>query len=206
VNELIKVTTNQQNEPIVSGRELHKFLGITERYSSWFDRMLQYGFMENIDFVGCKVFNALAKQELQDHAMKLDMAKEISMLQRNEKGKQARLYFIEVEKRYKAQLPATYLEALKALVASEEEKQRLVENNESLEIALNQSLKYYTVAKYNKKFKMGWNMAKCQRIGKELAGYCRARGYEIKKCPTNDERFGEVNTYPITVWEDFMRG
>lgn len=52
--------------------------------------MLKYGFVENIDFVGCKVFNTLAKQELQDHALKLDMAKEISMIQRNEKGKQAR--------------------------------------------------------------------------------------------------------------------
>lgn len=104
MNQLITITQNENNDQVVSGRELHEFLEITERYSTWFERMLKYGFAENIDFVGCKVFNTLAKQELQDHALKLDMAKEISMIQRNEKGKQARQYFIEVEKELKQQL------------------------------------------------------------------------------------------------------
>lgn len=98
MNELIKITTNENDEQLVSGRELHKFLEVTERYSTWFERMVKYGFVENSDFVGCKVFNTLARQELQDHAIKLDMAKEVSMIQRNEKGKQARQYFLEVEK------------------------------------------------------------------------------------------------------------
>ena len=62
------------------------------------DRMFKYGFEENLDYVGCKVFNAQARQEIQDHAIKLDMAKEICMLQRNEKGKIFRQYFIQVEK------------------------------------------------------------------------------------------------------------
>lgn len=62
------------------------FLGVSERYASWFNRMVKYGFQEGIDFTGCKAFNALANQELQDHAMSIGMAKEISMLQRNEKG------------------------------------------------------------------------------------------------------------------------
>ena len=56
--------------------------------------------IENYDFSGCKVFNTLANQELVDHILKLDMAKEISMIQRNEKGKQIRKYFIEVEKEF----------------------------------------------------------------------------------------------------------
>ncbi|WP_461198505.1 phage antirepressor KilAC domain-containing protein [Enterococcus sp. N249-2] len=98
MNDLIKVTTNENDEQLVSGRELYEFLAVSERYSSWFERMLKYDFSENIDFVGCKVFNALARQELQDHVLKLDMAKEISMIQRSEKGKQARQYFLQVEK------------------------------------------------------------------------------------------------------------
>lgn len=97
---LIKITENERGEPTVSGRELYKFLEVTERYSSWFNRMLQYGFVENIDYLGCKVFNTQARQELQEHILKISMAKEIAMLQRNEKGKQIRQYFIEVEKRY----------------------------------------------------------------------------------------------------------
>lgn len=98
MKELIKVTTNEKDENLVSGRDLHDFLEVSERYSTWFERMLKYGFTENVDFTGCKVFNTLARQELQDHALKLDMAKEISMIQRSEKGKQARQYFLQVEK------------------------------------------------------------------------------------------------------------
>ena len=98
MNQLISITTNENDEQLVSGRELHKFLEVTERYSTWFERMVKYGFVENVDYTGCKFFNTLARQELQDHAMKLDMAKEVSMIQRNEKGKQARQYFLEVEK------------------------------------------------------------------------------------------------------------
>lgn len=103
MKKLIPTTKDKNGRILVSGRDLHKFLEITERYANWFERMKQYGFVENVDFTGCKVFNALANQELQDHAMTIDMAKEISMLQRNEKGKIARQYFINVEKEYKKQ-------------------------------------------------------------------------------------------------------
>lgn len=117
----------------VSARDLYNFLECTERFQSWFDRQLQYGFVENVDFVGCKVFNTLANQELQDYAITIDMAKEVSMLQRSEKGKLARKYFIACEQKLREQsqnnLPRTYLEALKALVVAEEEKQRLALDN-----------------------------------------------------------------------------
>lgn len=99
MNELLKV--NYEADQIsLSARELHKFLELSERFSNWFERMKQYGFVENQDYLGRKVFNTLAKQELQDYEITLDMAKEITMIQRNEKGKQARQYFIEVEKQW----------------------------------------------------------------------------------------------------------
>lgn len=129
MNQLIKITQNENNESVVSGRELHGFLEVTERYSTWFERMVKYGFEENVDFVGCKVFNTLAKQELQDHALKLDMAKEISMIQRTAKGKEARQYFIQVEKEFKKQqlqIPTTQRELVQlALSANEETNQRI---------------------------------------------------------------------------------
>lgn len=99
MKELIKITTNEQGKKLVSARELHKGLEISERFNSWFKRMLQYGFEENIDYTGCKTFNTLARQELQDYAITLDMAKEISMIQRSELGKKFRQYFIECEKK-----------------------------------------------------------------------------------------------------------
>lgn len=100
----------------VSARDLYQFLQPTERFSSWFDRQLQYGFENGVDYLGCKVFNTLARQELQDFYISIDMAKEVSMIQRSQKGKQARQYFIECERRATQptfQIPQTLSEALR---------------------------------------------------------------------------------------------
>ncbi|WP_265331549.1 antA/AntB antirepressor family protein [Enterococcus faecium] len=131
MKELIKVTTNENNEQLVSGRELHEFLEVATEYKKWFSRMAEYGFVENIDFVRvtqkCPTPGGI--QNITDHAMKLDMVKEISMIQRTEKGKQARRYFIQVEKEYKQQsvlIPRTPRGLAKlALEANEETNQRL---------------------------------------------------------------------------------
>lgn len=96
-NELIPINYEEE-QPTVSARDLHEGLDISERFQSWFNRQLQYGFQENADYVGCKEFNALAKQELQDYSISVDMAKQICMLQRSEKGRQYRQYFIDLEK------------------------------------------------------------------------------------------------------------
>lgn len=105
MNELIKITYNNDN-PTVSARELHEFLEVKTEYKDWFPRMCEYGFSENIDF-NPLIFeqvryegNRQVKRKLQDHQLTVDMAKEICMLQRNEKGKQARQYFIELEKQW----------------------------------------------------------------------------------------------------------
>lgn len=115
MKELIKIT-EQNGRQAVSARELHKFLESAERFSKWFERMISYGFIENIDYQGCTFWDTLANQELTDYALTIDTAKEISMLQRSEKGKQARQYFIDCEKKLKQggfQLPQTFAEALK---------------------------------------------------------------------------------------------
>lgn len=99
--EIIKVEVNEQLEPIVSGRELHKELEIKTEYAKWFSRMIEYGFIENQDFIEVIVKNdenSKGGRPSTDHALKLDMAKEIAMIQRNEKGKEVRQYFIQVEK------------------------------------------------------------------------------------------------------------
>ena len=132
MNELIKITQNENGERLVSARELYEFLEVSERFSSWFDRQLKFGFEENVDFVGCKYFNTQANQELQNYVLKLDMAKELSMLARSERGKQARLYFIECEKQLTKQsykLPSTFKEALIMLVEAEEIKEKLILEN-----------------------------------------------------------------------------
>ena len=103
MKDLIKITTNDKGQQLVSGRELHEFLGIKTKYKDWFPRMVEYGFEEGIDFIMVtqkRVTNNLKNSvtTVIDHAISIDMAKEISMIQRTEKGKQARKYFIECEK------------------------------------------------------------------------------------------------------------
>lgn len=124
MNELIKVRA-EKGKQLVSGRELHEFLEVKTAYKDWFPRMCEYGFIEEIDFSSF-LSNSTGGRPSQDHTITIEMGKEISMLQRTEKGKQARRYFIECEKQLKENqltaLPQDYLTALKALVTSEEEK------------------------------------------------------------------------------------
>ena len=106
MNELISITTNEVGEPTVLGRELHEFLGVTTRYNDWFPRMVEYGFTEGKDFNLLKneqvrfEGNREVTRELIDHLLTIDMAKELAMIQRTDRGKQARQYFIQVEKDY----------------------------------------------------------------------------------------------------------
>ena len=80
--ELIKIKTNENGEQLVSGRELHEFLEVGTEYKKWFSRMTEYGFVENTDFtrVTQKCPTPGGVQNITDHAMTLDMAKEISMI------------------------------------------------------------------------------------------------------------------------------
>ena len=96
MTELIKVQ-ERDGEQLVSGRELHQFLESSERFSKWWERMVGYGFEENKDYTLYQKVHPQNKQEIIDYLMKISMAKEISMLQRNEKGKEARMYFIKCE-------------------------------------------------------------------------------------------------------------
>ena len=100
MNDLIRVNLNDNQEPVISGRELHDFLGVETSYRLWFPRMCEYGFMYGVDYTPYIFVHPQNNQETTDHAMKIDMAKELAMIQRSEKGRQARKYFIEVEKEY----------------------------------------------------------------------------------------------------------
>lgn len=110
------IQNHSQLQRAVYARDLYNFLKPTERFSSWFERQLQYGFTSGIDYLGCEVFNALANRTLQDFALSIDMAKEVSMIQRSKKGREVRQYFIECERKAlaaaKPKIPQTYAEAL----------------------------------------------------------------------------------------------
>lgn len=103
-NELVPVYETSTGEKVVYGIELHKVLGVKTRYNDWSERRLI-----DVDAVKNEDYEILLKNEqnlkggrpTKNHIIKLDTAKEMAMLERNEKGKQVRRYFIEVEKKYK---------------------------------------------------------------------------------------------------------
>jgi len=98
MNELIKVTY-ENDRPTVLGRDLHEVLEVQTPYKDWFPRMCEYGFTEETDYSAflCDRSDGLPGRQRQDHQLTLEMAKELCMLQRTEKGKMARQYFIQLE-------------------------------------------------------------------------------------------------------------
>ena len=102
--QVIPINTENPEHITVSARDLHTFLEVETKYADWFPRMCEYGFESGRDFNLLKIErvqnerNRMVKRLVDDAAITVDMAKEICMLQRNEKGKIARRYFVELEK------------------------------------------------------------------------------------------------------------
>lgn len=99
--EIAPIFDNENGEVKISGRQLHMFLEVPTRYNDWFARMCEYGFTEGVDFYSnLSKTSELGGRPAIDHLMTLSMAKELAMLQRTDKGKEARLYFIRIEEEW----------------------------------------------------------------------------------------------------------
>ncbi|MBO9615586.1 MAG: phage antirepressor KilAC domain-containing protein [Dyadobacter sp.] len=147
MQELIQIQTSKGGKKIVSAKELYDFLDLKSRFNDWIrNRIKKYGFIENQDFV-CLTKNLVTQTkggragaaiEI-DYALTLNMAKELAMVEGNERGKQARQYFIACETMLKTmatppafQLPTTYADALRKLAEEVESKERLLQENAEL--------------------------------------------------------------------------
>lgn len=140
MNELINVTLNENHEPVVSGRQLHETLGVKTRYNDWFNRMTEFGFTENEDYLAITQKRVTAQGNATnqtDHVIKLDMAKEIAMIQRTDKGKEVRKYFIQVEKDFNS--PEKIM--ARALLMADKKIKLLESQNENLLIELEEANK-----------------------------------------------------------------
>lgn len=138
-NNLISVEYDN-NRILVSGRELHRGLGIKTDYTEWFPRMCKYGFTEGVDFNFLKFGkvqkegNRLITRDIIDHQLTIDMAKEICMIQRSEKGKEYRKYFIELEKKWNT--PEAVM--ARALQMANEQLEKIKTENSKL-VTINQA-------------------------------------------------------------------
>lgn len=136
MNNLINVTLNENQEPVVSGRQLHKVLNVNSNYTTWFERMTEYGFTEGQDFLP-HLEKSTGGRPKQDHVLKLDMAKEIAMIQRTDKGKEVRQYFIQVEKDFNS--PEKIM--ARALKIADRKIISLEHKNEALQLELEEARK-----------------------------------------------------------------
>jgi len=197
MEQLIKVQANENGQQVVSARELHEFLEVKTDFTDWCKRMFEYGFEEGRDFTSY-LGESNGGRPSKEFALTIDCAKEISMLQRTDKGKEARLYFIECEKQLSLKTPQTYLEALKALVATEEEKQLLLESNKQLETKVDNLstafmyesnwLSILKVSMHNKVSEKVFDWRKLKQASDKM-------GYEVKKMQSR--RFKYQNLYHI---------
>lgn len=193
MNELLKV--NYDNDRItLSARELHEFLGIGTQYTKWFDRMSEYGFYENVDYqaISQKRLTAQGNETTYiDHEITLDMAKEIAMIQRSDKGKEVRQYFLELERRWNS--PEAVMN--RALEYSRKQVKALMEENKELKP---KALFADAVSASNESILIG-QLAKLIRqngyeIGQNrLFGYLRENGYLIKKGERYNQPTQKIN-------------
>ncbi|MGJ4099761.1 phage antirepressor KilAC domain-containing protein [Corynebacterium macclintockiae] len=127
MNELMPIQNNDGKQAVL-GRDLHQFLEVSRDYTNWFKQMVGYGFIEGQDFTP-DLAKSTGGRPRANHIVSLDMAKEISMIQRTDKGKQARQYFIECERKAN-EARDTSVENVKSVVAQ-------MTRSEILQIAMN---------------------------------------------------------------------
>lgn len=182
LGEELNIRTDENGETIISGRELHESLKISTQYTKWFERMTEYGFVENVDFIAISQKRLTAQGNettYTDHLLKLDMAKEIAMIQRTPEGKRIRQYLIQVEKAWNS--PEKIME--RALLIAKNNINRLEIENKAMKpkaifadavASSEQSILVGELAKLLKQ--NGINTGQ-----KRLFEYLRENGYLIKR-------------------------
>lgn len=128
MNELIKINY-ESDRPTVLARDLHEFLEVETPFNKWFSRMCEYGFTDGADFQTF-LSESTGGRPATDAQLTIDMAKEICMLQRNEKGKQARRYFLQLEREWNS--PEAVMS--RALRMAEERLERFKTINANLSV------------------------------------------------------------------------
>ena len=172
MDKQIPIDYANPERPTVSGRELHEFLQVGADYRHWFPRMVEYGFTEGEDFNPVKIDRVQNEggrkvtRTVDDHQLTIPMAKELCMLQRNERGKQARRYFIAVEEQWNS--PEAVMR--RAILIADKKVKQLQKTNQML-LAENMELK--EDAEYAKALCMGDNCRTVTEIAKDY-GYSSA--------------------------------
>jgi len=203
MKELIKIekqTIGEDEINAVDARGLHEFLEVKSNFRDWIkNRIRDYDFQENQDFIkgDMKLSSSKTGQTTTEYTISIDMAKELSMVERNHKGKEARKYFIECEKKLK---PQTELEMLLATVQKAVEHERKIKDLEVQQkettaqiSALLDGENYFTIIGYCNIIERKMDSRTAASFGKKAAALSRSK--EIQMGRASHPLFGEVNSY-----------
>ena len=219
MQQLIKITESEEGQ-LVSARDLHDFLVVQssqnvvgEKFSDWIKRMIEYGFQRDVDYfvyeydyMGSPINRKSDNQTVskREYLITVDCAKQISMLQRNDKGFEARKYFIEVEKKARNLVkPMSTLDLLEATIRSMREQRveldEIKQDLHELKSITKTRPDYFTIVGYATLNGMSIGLKLAQRLGASAAKICREDGVQMESIP--DPRFGLVRMYPKYVLE-----
>lgn len=206
MKELIKIS-DQNGKQAVSARELYDFLEVETPFTMWTKRMFEYGFEKDRDFITI-LLKSKGGRPSTDYALTMECAKEISMLQRTERGKQARQYFIEVEKQFTALAPQSPLDILESsikILRDQEKRVTVIEDKVKLiEASTKTSPDYFSIIGYaslNGIKNVTLRIASI--LGKKAASICNKNGFIMDTIP--DPRFGRIRTYPREVLDEVFK-
>ena len=216
-NEKIPVYETSTGEKVVYGSDLHKGLCVRSNYREWSQRRFKdCDASETLDYQAVEISTPGNPTPKKDYIILLDTAKEMAMLERNDKGKEIRRYFISIEKKYKQQIqPMSQLEiarmSLDMLIEQEkrlnaiEERQSSVDNEiKEINAKLEKHQEdWYTVAGYASLLGMDISLQEAGKLGRKASKI--AKNNEIVLDTTPDPRFGTVNVYPRWILEEVFK-
>jgi len=208
MNELIKVT-EQNGKQAVSARDLQQFLEAGSNVNTWFKNQVERAMLiENEDFIQISEQSTGGRPSI-DYAISINAAKEIAMLNGGEKGKEARLYFIDVEKKYKSQIkPMSQFElmqmSLNILIEQQNKTKQLEQRIEVIEKqpVVNADIQHFSIMGYCRNIGKQISLNEAKLYGQKCSRLCSQMGFQTGKVP--DSRFGTVKTYPLSVLEEII--
>lgn len=214
MKDLIQIHQRTDGNHVALASEVYSFLEVKTRFSQWIKRMFEYGFIEDVDFIPF-LGESKRGRPREDFALTLDCAKQIAMLQRSDKGKEARQYFIEVERKYKEakQLHQSIKPLSRAEIVLEsakllaEQDRKLSEHDSRIRFLEAKTItapQDFTVAGYASYIGLPISLSKAASLGKKASAECRRLGLSFRKIA--DPRFGRINCYPKEVLVSVFNG
>lgn len=201
MNDLVKIE-NRDGIQTVNARELHSFLEVQSKFADWIkNRIEKYGFIENQDFATVSK-NLESGGLTKEYHVSIDMAKELSMVENNAKGREARQYFISVEKKARElQKPMNQFDMMRQQIQMLEDQEKRLS---IVEAKLETSQKdFYTIAGFASLRGRKIDVTHANLLGRKAGKISREYGYEIGKA--SDPRYGTVNTYHLDILSTVFR-